>query len=208
MDYHATSGIIPDFVDSTTLQQWVSILQKFDTTIQKQPVDYGKNEDYENPIGFSHGIDGKNIKGFMWFDKVILNRIRKYFDPSLLLIFGHYATTTIPIKIHGDTFPDNLPDGASPYKSFLIPVSVDGDTNLCYKSSTITVNPGEMSNADYLKHFTHQDEEIKNLFQIDKVLEWKSGNLLWWDNTQWHASNNFNTTSKTKESIVIHTYVR
>ena len=51
-------------------------------------------------------------------------------------------------------------------------------------------------------------EEIKNLFQIDKVLEWKSGNLIWWDNTQWHASNNFNTTNKTKESIVIHTYVR
>lgn len=67
-----------------------------------------------------------------------------------------------------------------PYISCLIPVSVDNDITLCDKSSTIVDNK----------------EHI-----------WKHGDLIWWDSTLPHSSNDFTLTNTSKQSIVIHTYV-
>jgi|TARA_R110001592_G_scaffold43527_3_gene140971 hypothetical protein len=66
------------------------------------------------------------------------------------------------------------------YISCLIPVSVDDDISLCDKSSTI---------VDNVEHI------------------WKHGDLIWWDSTLPHCSNDFTLTNTSKQSIVIHTYV-
>jgi len=67
-----------------------------------------------------------------------------------------------------------------PYISCLIPVSVDEDITLCNKSSTI------VDNIEYI---------------------WQHGDLIWWDSTLPHWSNDFTLTNTSKQSIVIHTYV-
>ena len=194
-----TSGIIPEFVDYDTLNDWVKILKTFEEHNQHQIGGLGV-------IGASHGIDEHNKRGYMWFNKVILSKLKEHFDPNLGLVFGHYLNSRNAVRIHDDTFPDQITKGR-PYISFLIPVSVDNDTGLCENSSTIIVKPGTMTTKEYNQYFTHEDQSVKERFAIDSVMTWRTGDLIWWNSEVYHASNNFRTTNKTKQSIVIHTYV-
>lgn len=194
-----TAGIIPNFVDDSTLADWVKILKTFDEHNQHQIGGL-------DVIGASHGIDENNKRGYMWFNKVILSKLREHFDPNLGLVFGHYLNSCNAVRIHDDTFPDQIINGR-PYISFLIPISVDNDNSLCEYSSTITVKPGTMTDSEYQQYFTHEKETIKNKYAIDNVMTWCTGDLIWWNSEVYHASNNFRTTSESKQSIVIHTYV-
>ena len=59
---------------------------------------------------------------------------------------------------------------------------------------------------DYEKYMTHQPYEDCQSLEIDKVLSWEVGSLLYWNRTRIHSSDNFfksNVISKT--AIVLFT---
>jgi len=167
INHKNNSGIIPNFVSAEELKKWVSIMEQFEETIFYQPVTR------EN-IGTCKGVDEKNKKGYLLFDRAILKKIRKHFNQDTKLNFSHYADSTIPIKTHVDVWDK------PPYISCLIPVSVDYDINLCNRASTI------VNGVEY---------------------KWCHGDLIWWDSTLPHSSNDFTLTNTSKQGIVIHTYV-
>ena len=167
IDHKGNSGIISEFVSSDELSQWVNIMKQFDSTVFHQPFTR------EN-IGSCYGVDENNKKGFVLFEKIIMKRIKEYFNKETKLNFSHYVSSTDPIKTHVDVWDK------PPYISCLIPVSVDEDITLCNRSSTI---------VDNIEHI------------------WKHGDLIWWDSTLPHSSNDFTLTNTSKQSIVIHTYV-
>lgn len=178
IDHSDNSGIISEFVYTTELLKWVSIMKQFEITTQYQPLNIGPPNSPPTKstvdIGECHGVDKNNIKGFILFEKVIMPKIREHFSKDTKLNFAHYLKSTTPVKMHVDVWDK------PPYISCLIPVSVDDDISLCDKSSTI---------VDNVEHI------------------WKHGDLIWWDSTLPHCSNDFTLTNTSKQSIVIHTYV-
>ena len=62
------------------------------------------------------------------------------------------------------------------------------------------VNNNDFDKNDYEKYMTHQPYEDCKSLEIDKVLSWEIGNLMYWDRTRIHSSDNFlinNVISKT-----------
>ena len=61
-------------------------------------------------------------------------------------------------------------------------------------------NPVVQIQEDYEKYMTHQPYEDCQSLEIDKVLSWEVGSLLYWNRTRIHSSDNFfksNVISKT-----------
>ncbi len=167
IDHKGKSGIISKFVEPEELDKWVHLMKQFDTTTFYQPQS-------TLDIGDCYGVDSSNKKGFVFFEHVIMKKLRASFSTETKLIYGMYVHSTSPIKEHVDVWDK------PPYVSCLIPVSVDEDKTLCDRSSTIVNN-------------------------VEHV--WKHGDLVWWDSTLPHSSNDFTLTNTSKQSIVIHTYV-
>jgi ectoine hydroxylase-related dioxygenase (phytanoyl-CoA dioxygenase family) len=186
------SGIIKSWINASTLNDW---RDKFMMTT-------ATSANAENSI--TYGIDKNNKKMYLWFEHVILKSLRKEF-PECELFFAHYMDSKTPLHIHCDTFPEK--EDYTPYVSFLIPISVDNDAELCNNSSTIILDPGTGDSNDYEKYFTHESVEKVSQYKIRQVLEWNKGDLLWWDSTLYHASNNFLKTNSSKQCIVIHTKI-
>jgi len=68
------------------------------------------------------------------------------------------------------------------------------------------VNDKNFNKEDYEKYMTHQPYEDCQSLEIDKVLSWEAGSLLYWNRTRIHSSDNFlrsNVISKT--AIVLFT---
>ena len=62
------------------------------------------------------------------------------------------------------------------------------------------VNNKDFNKNDYEKYMSHQPYEDCKSLEIDKVVSWETGNLMTWDRTRIHCSDNFlknNVTSKT-----------
>ena len=61
------------------------------------------------------------------------------------------------------------------------------------------VNNKDFDKEDYEKYMTHQPYEDCRSLEIDKVISWDIGSLIYWDRTRIHCSDNFlknNVTSK------------
>ena len=53
------------------------------------------------------------------------------------------------------------------------------------------VNDLDFNKEDYLKYMSHQPYEDCKSLEIDKVVEWKIGSLIYWDRSRIHSSDNF-----------------
>lgn len=155
-----------------------------------------------------YGIDVNNISSYLWFKKKFLTKIQKNFDVELKLIFSFYASFTQPFPIHHDIKP--IPNDAKgrPYVSCLIPISVDGNKDLCHLASTVIFKKGnnEDFQRDYKEHLSHCELAKLQKRQIDKIFQWNTCDMIWWKSELDHCSGHFKN-FKNKQCFVVHTYV-
>ena len=190
-------GTIKNFVTEDELAGIVKIFKKMPTT-----PGYGNNGHY--------GISQEH-RAFLWFQKILLNRIAAQFNPDIKLIFGMLLDCQVPVDIHHDykEIPD--PNGKH-YLSFLIPYSVDNQTDLCNAASTLIFDPSPTgdNNVSYLHptKLSHVPIEDTYRYSLKQDLIWNCGDLLWWSSELYHTSSNFlKNGHQSKQGIVIHTYV-
>jgi hypothetical protein len=191
-------GIIPNFLTIDELEEIVKTFKKFKSS-KNNP-----NSAIYTAQLFS--IDSNHL-AYPWFKKVILNKLHQIVHPDLKLIYGGFQNAVKPADIHQDEF-FNIDD---PYACFLIPYAVDNDTNLVSNSSTIFFNQDPpMSSTFDIKKVSHVGHQLDLFNQLGFKQEcvWKTGDLLYWDCSLYHASNNFlDSGFSSKQCIVIHTYI-
>ena len=118
---------------------------------------------------------------------------------------------------------------------FLIPMSVNEDMTLADKTHTIVFNEEDTYVDDtgaanrmwntklwnskktkkennsmnfYEQHLSHVSVDDLECLTIQKILKWKLGSILYWDEKLLHCSDNFHKNNLTsKQAIVVHTYV-
>jgi hypothetical protein len=170
-------GVIPQFISADELEKVINVLKTFNST----PAKYGAE---------MRGVD-INHKGYLWFKKILFDKICNLINPDMKLIFGTYSNHVNPIGLHQDLkmIPNNA-QGKN-YRSFLLPYSVDFDRNLVNRASTIFYKGN------------NRDE----LFNPNEIF-WNCGDLLWWDSEVYHESGDFLARGhQSKQAIVIHSYV-
>jgi len=207
------AGQIDGFFSDVILDNIVNIMKNLDTTQPKAG-------------GWCHGIDKKN-KAYPWFEKTVLQPIRNKFHPKLDLIFGMLLHSTYPFGVHSDHF--KLSVAGQQYKSFLIPVNLDGKSNNLTDAKTIIfdqidehammpVNPRKdrlselplhlSAVKDWNQDLSHIPRETAEVLSVKLSATWHKGDLIFWDSLLLHTSSDFNSKGYSfKECIVIHTYI-
>ena len=176
--------------------------------------------------GQCHGIDKKN-KAYPWFSKAVMQPLRNKFHPRLDLIYGMLLHSTNPFAVHADHFATPTP--GEQYKSFLVPINVDGEPDLCSGSKTIIFNqidllnqlspnpngsqlpklPPDISAIEIWKNdLTHIPLETAEVLSVKLNATWHRGDLIFWDSLLLHTSSDFKSKGHAhKECVVIHTYI-
>jgi hypothetical protein len=139
--------------------------------------------------GFCHGVDPQH-RAYSWFKNHVLVPIEQHFGRELKLIFGMYLDLHQPFTIHSDLRPCE----GTPLVSCLIPCSVDYQAHLCSLATTDVFNELD----------TGQGPPTNPTTQAS--YQWNRGDLIWWHSHLFHNSGAF-TDFKTKQAIVLHTYV-
>jgi hypothetical protein len=213
MQSDLAAGIISNFFDTDHLESMQVILRKLDTTTPKAG-------------GWCHGLDKQN-KAYPWFNKTVLQPIRNNFHPKLELIFGMLLHSTKPFGVHSDHFPLDVP--GQQFKSFLIPINVDGIVNDIADAKTIifdqsdeyakmSVNPTKeqlpLIPADisalsiWQSDLSHIPQESAEVLSVKLSAPWSKGDLIYWDSLLLHTSNDFVAKGHSyKECIVMHTFI-
>ena len=125
-----------------------------------------------------------------WVKKLILDPIFEKFKGDIKPFFVMLLDCDTPFGIHQDHQPLKENQTGHHYLTFLIPYSVDNNVNLVNEASTIIYD----KNGDD--------------FSLREELAWETGDLLWWDSSCWHSSNDFKSKHfSTKQALVIQTYV-
>jgi len=169
---------------------------------------------------------------YSWFCKKVFNKIQQISDAKVQLLFGSYLNEKSPWTVHCDYYHKLI---GEPYTVFLIPLSVNGDPNLVDKTHTIIFNEEDTyvdntgvanrmwdtklwnskktkkennSMTFYEQHLSHVSVDELECLTIQKILKWKLGSVLYWDEKLLHCSDNFHKNNLTsKQAIVVHTYV-
>jgi len=139
--------------------------------------------------GFCHGVD-EGHRGYEWFKNHVLSPIEQHFDQKLNLIFGMYLDLHEPFAVHSDI----RACAGAPLLSCLIPCSVNYQSHLCSLATTDVFNELD----------TGQGPPTNPTLQAS--YQWNRGDLIWWHSHLFHSSGAF-TDFKTKQAIVLHTYV-
>ena len=160
------------------------------------------------------GINQKHL-AYPWLKSSLLRPIAEQFNPDLKLIFGMLLDCVVPFTIHNDI--KEIPEkNGKHFLSFLIPYSVNNDTSLCSKVSTVIFNESfphahaVENNVSNLHEnlINHISKEMSYKITLKEKLTWSLGGLYWWDSHLLHVSNNFLKDGySSKQAIVIHTYV-
>lgn len=203
IDVNYNSGIIKNFFPANEPAELVKVFRKL------QAVNGSGNNCY--------GIDQNHLL-YSWFKKVFLSKLSINFNPDLKLIFGMLLDCSIPFDIHHDIKP--IPDvNGKSYMSCLMPYSVNYDTELCDKASTIIFNEtiNEIDQMPMVKNnistiyeslISHVSVKYLDYFSVKLIANWNIGDLIWWDSRLAHVSNNFISQGyQSKQCIVVHTYV-
>ena len=207
------AGVISNFFSLDLLESIQKVMRKLDTTEPKAG-------------GWCHGLD-KHNKAYLWFSKTVLQPLRNTFHPNLDLIFGMLLHSTKPFGVHSDHFILDVP--GQQFKSFLIPINVDGTVANISDAKTIifdqidehsrmSVNPNKeqlpLLSADisalniWQSDLSHIPRESAEVLSVKLSAPWSKGDLIYWNSLLLHTSNDFIAKGHSfKECIVIHTYI-
>ena len=206
-------GIITGFLSISELDDIANVMLKLPSTIPKAG-------------GRCHGIDHKS-NAYPWFKKKLLDRLQGMFEVDLDIIFGMLLHSTKPFGVHSDHFPLDVP--GQQFKSFLIPINVDGAVNdIAYAKTIIfdqidehakmSVNPTkeqlplipvDMSALSiWQSDLSHIPQESAEVLSVKLSAPWSKGDLIYWDSLLLHTSNDFVAKGHSyKECIVMHTFI-
>ena len=196
-----TAGIIENVFDTGLMEDWQKYFQRWTMT--------------GDHILNCYGIDDKNPEAEAWFQENIFSTVKEVLQhDKMRSIFGMYAESVNPYIIHSDEYhvAKNNKDG-QPFISWLIPYRVDGEVNNLSMASTIIFNEdtldqdkNEIDDNLRAKYFAHCDSDAINKLSICKIMHWKPGSLIYWDQKKLHCSGSFNGFN-TKEMFVGHTFI-
>jgi hypothetical protein len=167
---------------------------------------------------------------YPWFNKKIFSKISNLTSNNVQMLKGGYLYECTPWKVHSDYY---YKISNEPYMAFLIPISVNEDMDQVEKTNTIIFNEEDtfLSTEETNKNWSSKEwdnnknkkdnnavpffeeylshESLDNLenLTINKILNWKLGSVLYWDEKLLHCSDNFiRNNISSKQGIVIHTY--
>jgi hypothetical protein len=176
------------------------------------------------------GIDA-NHQLYNWFNRKIFTKVQNIFGDHVRLLFGSYLNEIAPWTVHSDYYSKAI---GEPYMAFLIPLSVNNNIELADQTNTIVFNeidtyvdvsPKDKTGAGsnwmqnesikennampyYEKHLSHLTDDQLQRVTVQNVLNWKLGSVIYWDEKLLHSSDNFLANNlKSKQAIVMHTYV-
>lgn len=184
-------------------------------------------------VGFAYGagINEDHIM-YTWFVKKVFARIQQTFRKDIQLATVNYVNEHTPLGLHSDYYHSYREVG-TPYLAMLIPVGINGTDDFSKPVHTVIFNeeddcvdqvrgvswnrrkwdnsrtPNE-NNAISVKdaHLSHINDYDLECLTVRDIIEWKFGNLIYWDERLLHTSDNFNKNNITsKQALVLHTYV-
>jgi hypothetical protein len=209
-------------IDNIFSQDELIYLIKYFANLPKSVVTYDNNS--FAGISQAHPL-------YLWFCKNMFDKIQQLTKDNIQLLFGSYLYENNPWTVHCDYYHKSV---GSPYKAFLVPISVDEDMSLVEKTNTIIFNEEDVYvdtsatnkmwdsmswNATKTKkennamsvqdqHLSHISVDDLECLTIQNILNWKLGSVVYWDEKLLHSSDNFRKNNiNSKQAIVIHTYV-
>lgn len=189
-------GVEKNFIDQSTLTQFVQVFKSFDPT----PI----------PEGNAFGVDYKH-PSYNWFMENIFCTLKEYTARSdLKLIFAMYADVTESFKIHRDIKPLPEPDPPNKhYASFLIPVSVNYNADKCKDNCTLVFENAMLLDPEFNQPWHKIVPGVLSPYhKLIRQIQWNSGDLIWWNSIVPHAGANLKQLDlSSKQMIVVHTYV-
>jgi hypothetical protein len=207
------------------------IIDNFFTEDELDPVlKYLSN--LKTAYGYGNGLDETHPM-YAWFVKKCFNKIQDTLGKDLILARVTYLNDSNPIWLHSDYF--QLNSRGTPALALLIPISSDGDSTFTNKVHTIIFNEEDVfeeSQTEVTRHWIrnawdknkvvkennamqYKDQHLSHLIDSDlecltvhTIAEWKFGSLIYWNERLLHTSDNFiKNNVKSKQALVLHTYV-
>lgn len=195
--YSDHCGIEKDYFSEEQILKLVNEMKSFDST----PI----------PEGQLFGVD-HNHPQYNWFMKEFFVHLQTYTNrPDLKLIFGMYADVTESFKIHRDIKP--LPNSEPPnrhYASFLIPISIENETEKCKKNCTFVFENALLTEPEFNQYWHDRVAQTPDIpyYKLVKDITWEPYSLIWWNSLFPHAGADLPSLElSTKQMIVAHTYV-
>jgi len=169
---------------------------------------------------------------YSWFDKKVFGRLRELTEEPVKLLLGGLINEEMPQQLHSDYYYKNV---GEPYKAFLIPIGVENQPEGLERVHTVTFNELDtfVDSADPVRkmwkrlewdrnrlpkannamqyfdqHLSHLKPADLECLTVENIVPWQSGSVVYWNERQLHCSDNFvKNNIKSKQAIVVHTYV-
>ena len=213
-----TAGIVEGVFSKEELSEAVKYLSRM-------------SKSYTSMTGNSFSAISQEHAMYPWFCKKIFNKIKELTPVDVQLLFGSYLYETTPWILHSDYYHTSA---GQPYMAFLVPLSVNEDMEQVGKTNTIVFNEEDRyvdhavghkswsdevwkanrqpkeNNALALKDslLSHIPDDDLECLTVNTVLNWQLGSVIYWHEQNLHASDNFiKNDAKSKQALVIHTYV-
>lgn len=207
-------GRVKNFFDPQQVQSFITYMKYLPSRPDAQGNSY-------------HVISFKPGHELEWFKTNILSLVNKHFGTNSQLVFAEMIDCRVPGNVHHDIKPLPTYHGQH-WLTFMIPVDVNDNPNLCSRTSTMIFRQNIGRHAAVLhdrlyEEFPVIEDNVRHLAQGDlqhvtphwlsrlSVLEdlsWSSGDLLWWGSGLAHCSTDLAYRGvDRKRSIIFFTYV-
>lgn len=216
-------GVISGALNSEEIKEVIDLMAKLKNFDSKH-----ETAQYFRPIGIGDPL-------YSWFKKKIFEKAKSSFqnNQNIEMLFASYTDEKRPFGIHSDYYHKR---DKKPCVAMLIPISVDYSEDGIDRCSTIVFNEKDNSfepnikaeektyknnwrefnniekdnNASSLhqKYLSHCDIDDLKYLTIQRILHWKTGDILWWDEEYLHTTNNFKKENiESKQFFIIHTFL-
>jgi hypothetical protein len=165
-----------------------------------------------------------------------IQQIIKFLNPNYEVQWAHFLKELSPYLVHTDTTESK---NYLPYKVIMMPLEIEGEsthtvffnqrylgppsafmkgtdlslevcnTKTNYEDIEKYENGGEFSQQTHLDYLDHIPPSMLQGLSIDKIVEWRLGDLIIFDSCQLHCSSSFQKFKvKSKSALVIFTHIK
>jgi SAM-dependent methyltransferase len=203
--------VIPNFFNNSELFQIEKIFRQNSDTIihiEKMGVELGNEQGRTNPEARAHyWYPGPSSEGKI--AKILSDKLSQYFSREIVCRDWHILNSFQPYDVHSDALDlDNtgthLPEGWEYAYTFLIPLETYDTNTIIFDQESYNHKGGhnwikfdepelldEIDDDTYEKYLTHCERDIIKRLSIEKIYNWKKGDLLVASRHALHASDNY-----------------